>query len=170
MVCFTWQNNLSLIPCPRYDAEGMTVCGLVPNSEITTLTLANHQLFKTPCYTSPCKQTAQQWAKPPQLWKDFSGDHTSGFESMAGKRCIERILGTEAHRLPNHTGHALYINNIHASIVSEIPCYVCCLKACGINLKQPLQLAYLLSWWMEHGGWERKLHLFSPPRHAHILE
>lgn len=48
------------------------------------------------------------------------------------------------------------INNIHASIVSKIPCYVCSLKACGYQLEtaslqfaagKPPQV-------MENGGWE----------------
>lgn len=45
------------------------------------------------------------------------------------------------------------INNIHASIVSKLPCYVSSLKACGYQLEiaiapgSPPQL-------MENGGWE----------------
>lgn len=48
------------------------------------------------------------------------------------------------------------INNIHASIVSKIPCYVCSLKACGYQLKTAIA-AGSSPQVMGNGGWEVEL-------------
>lgn len=155
MVCFTRWNYMSLIPCPRHDAEDMTACGLVPYCEITTLTLANRQLCEISCYIPPLKQTVQEWAKPPQLRKDFFWWSYKWFWVHDWKKMHRENPGDRSRQTAkSYKSCLMCTNNIHASIVSEMPCYVCSLKACAINLKQPLQLAHLLSWWMENGGWE----------------
>lgn len=179
MVCYTWWNYVFLIPYPRYDAEG-----LVPNSEITTLTLANHQLCRTPCYIQPHGQTVQEWAKLPQLWKDIFWWLYKWVWVHYWKKMRRENPGDRSRQSAKSYRSCLTcMNNINASIVRDIPCYVCFLKACDTNLKQPLQLAHLLQ--LTNGEWgfgkwgkpvikcrnqelmSRQLHPFFP---GHLLQ
>lgn len=129
MVCSTGRNHMPLIPSPRDDAECMTTLELVPNSEITTLTLDNHQLCETPCYIPPHKQTVPEWAKPPRL---FLGIIQVGLSPWMEKDAQREAYGQAAK---SYRSRLMCINNIQAS---EIPCYVFSLNTCDTELKQPL--------------------------------